>query len=433
MTRGNAVLFAGQAASAIALVLAAHGAAALEPDKLYEKVGPSVFVVRALAAGTGNYELGSAVVVAPGKAVTSCHVIENADRIRLERGSSKFDATVEFADPQRDLCQLAVKDLTAPPVALAQASTARIGQRVFAIGAPQGTTLALADGMISSMYLLEGSAPAMKISSPIEAGSSGGGLFDGDGNLLGVLTSGYGQSEATNTSFVLPADWVRELPDRARASQEKARLAAVAAASAAAGARKGHVGELAIGDSWTYTLIDMQYKPRDRSRKFVHTVRSVDEKSVTEQILLKDAVVSEFAYSNESVALLRGGTIEISPFLPLLHPLKQGEMLGAARIDGPDVKSAANIVGGRPWIVEGGRVVGTEKVTVPAGSFDCLKVTFNGRVHTEALSTMLRGTGSYQAFSQTVWYAPKVKRAAKVLTSGPGILDSYELESYSLK
>jgi hypothetical protein len=411
----------------LALASAAQGAAALEPDKLFEKASASVFVVRAIAAGTQNYTLGSGVVVAPGKVVTNCHLVESAGRIRVEHGDTTYGATLEFSDPQRDLCQLAAKDLNAPAVALAPASVLHVGLRVFAVGAPQGADLALVDGFVTSFRQSQPDAPQLQVSAPVEAGTAGGGLFDSEGRLVGVTTDNR-PSEAPNRIYGMPSEWIRELPERGRANQQKIMQAGAAAAAAGS----AHKGAVTIGDTWTYTLIDIQYKPRDRSRKYVHTIRSADEKSMTEQITLNGAMVSEYSYTAQGVGLLRAGTIETSPFLPLLKPMNAGDVLGTALVTGPDLKNYSQVR--NPWMLDGGRVIGSETVTVPAGTFDCLKVTFNGRVQSAVLGTMLPNSGSaYKPFSQTVWYAPKAKRAAKVVTSGPGFQDSYELESYSLK
>src|SRR5512147_2008842 len=87
-------------------LLAAHQAAALEADKLFEKVSPSIFIVVASDAAGKTLSQGSGVVVAPGKVVTNCHVLAKAARIQIRHGNASYGATLEFPDPKRDLCQL---------------------------------------------------------------------------------------------------------------------------------------------------------------------------------------------------------------------------------------------------------------------------------------------------------------------------------------
>src|SRR5687767_3623175 len=96
----------------------AAAAQALSPEQLFEKVSPSVFVVHTYDKQNKRLATGSGVVVGPGQIVTNCHVLAKSASVRVSRGNASYGATLEFPDPERDLCQLRVRDLTAPAVML---------------------------------------------------------------------------------------------------------------------------------------------------------------------------------------------------------------------------------------------------------------------------------------------------------------------------
>ena len=54
--------------------------------------------------------------------------------------------------------------------------------------------------------------PIIQTDAAISGGSSGGGLFDGDGRLVGITS--FVAREGQNLNFALPAEWIRDLPAR---------------------------------------------------------------------------------------------------------------------------------------------------------------------------------------------------------------------------
>jgi S1-C subfamily serine protease len=105
-------------ARAFALLAAVSGPAlALDPSQVFEKVSPSVWVVRTRDAAERPLGLGSAVVVAHGKLVTNCHVLVKAKYVNVRRKNVSYGASLEDADVRRDLCLLKVDNFDAPPVA----------------------------------------------------------------------------------------------------------------------------------------------------------------------------------------------------------------------------------------------------------------------------------------------------------------------------
>lgn len=197
-----------------------------EADRALAKVSPSVWIVRGLDAQERPVSTGSAVVVGPGRLITACHVLRNARAIQVRQDDVAYAATLEFPDVERDLCQISTRSLRAPAVPIAPASAAEPGQRVFAVGNARGTEIAVSEGVISSA---RGDAGTQVIlhSAPLGPGSSGGGLFDRDGRLVGITTA---QSrDARSLYAAIPAGWIAEIPARGQAALDRRREAAEAA------------------------------------------------------------------------------------------------------------------------------------------------------------------------------------------------------------
>lgn len=195
------------AALATALSALAFGATAqtLTPAEVFRAASPQVVVVH----GTGGTEdmQGSGVVYQHGVVVSNCHVIEKAVRIEVHWNGQEHEAALRHADPDRDLCSLSVPTLRAPAAILGSPRSLDIGSKLYAIGAPRGLSLTLSDGILSGKR-----GEILQITAPISPGSSGGGVFDEAGRLVGITTLYLRDSQQLN--FALPIDWVAALPQR---------------------------------------------------------------------------------------------------------------------------------------------------------------------------------------------------------------------------
>jgi S1-C subfamily serine protease len=183
----------------------------MTPVQIFEQVSPSIVVVDILNANGKHIGLGSGAVIGIGQVITNCHVATKGKKLQVRRSEDTFDATLQYADISRDLCQLSVPDLNAPPVTMQTTSLLKVGQKVYAIGAPEGLELTLSEGIISSLRPYEDSQ-FIQTSAPISRGSSGGGLFDNHGRLIGITTFQFANGQ--NLNFALPVDWITELPLR---------------------------------------------------------------------------------------------------------------------------------------------------------------------------------------------------------------------------
>jgi tetratricopeptide (TPR) repeat protein len=188
------------------------------PQELYKRLSPSVFIVESLDAGGSVVVTGSAVAFGSGEVVTNRHVIEEGVSWRLRRGSRTWSLSITHLDPDHDLCQLKAEALAARSVSVRSSATLAVGERVFAIGAPEGLELTLSEGLISGLREYE-NARLIQTSAAISPGSSGGGLFDSQGRLVGITT--FFLKEGQNLNFALPGDWVLALEHQGGASNQE--------------------------------------------------------------------------------------------------------------------------------------------------------------------------------------------------------------------
>ncbi|MFN9504281.1 MAG: S1C family serine protease [Rubrivivax sp.] len=228
-----------QTALLVALGGGALAAQALTPAEIYAKVSPSVWRVQTYDAAGLLLGQGSGVVIAAQRLLTNCHVLARAQQVsvRSDMREQALPATLHQWDPQRDLCLLAVPALQAPPVPLSSLAATAIGQPAYAIGHPRNLDLTMSSGLVSSLRRNDaGQIFLIQTSAAISGGSSGGGLFNERGELLGLTTIGSVSSSTQNLNFAVPADWVADLPRRHAAQREQALKAAQAAQAASAAA-----------------------------------------------------------------------------------------------------------------------------------------------------------------------------------------------------
>ncbi|NWK43501.1 S1C family serine protease [Ralstonia pickettii] len=223
----------------------AERAVALEPAAVFAKVSPSVWEVRVAGSDGRPLSIGSAVVIADGVAITNCHVLRGGKQVWLKRGNASYGARLQYPDVERDLCQLRVADFHAPAVMLSPGSALVTGQKVYAVGNPLGLELTISEGLISSLRTDdEGRLKSIQTSAPISQGSSGGGLFDADGRLIGITDHQVVLTMGQNLNFAIPADWIADVPARGQKSLAQTTAAPVASASGAQAAPPRRAGEL---------------------------------------------------------------------------------------------------------------------------------------------------------------------------------------------
>ena len=167
-------------------------------------------VIKVVALRQSSIIYGSGIVVAPGKLITNCHVVGNASEIKLiSQGRISYGRLI-IHDAERDLCVVAAPDLDVAPVRLGSTRELVLGQPVFAAGYPGGEQFTFSAGRVKGLHEAYGSR-VIQTSAYFEPGASGGGLFDAEDRLLGILT--FKAASGGDFHFVLPIEWVLKLID----------------------------------------------------------------------------------------------------------------------------------------------------------------------------------------------------------------------------
>jgi Flp pilus assembly protein TadD len=195
-----------------------ESATVLSPQELFSRLSRSVFIVEVLDKNGSLIAIGSAVAVTPDQVVTNKHVIEDGMTLRITQGNKTWPVAITYVDPDHDLCRLTAEGLKAPVVPIRHSSTLAVGERVYAIGAPEGLELTISEGLISGLRVFE-QTQLIQTSAAISPGSSGGGLFDAEGRLVGITTFFF--KEGQNLNFALPGDWVKSLAAHRVSLEEK--------------------------------------------------------------------------------------------------------------------------------------------------------------------------------------------------------------------
>ncbi len=181
-------------------------AAALTGTDLFKLVSPSVFQLEVQT--TGGTLQGSAVAVTTNELLTNCHVLEGARRIIVRQGEDEAIGRLMRADPETDRCIISVKDRTLTAIrGVRSQANLEVGEPLYTLGSPNGLEQTLGNGILSGIREVEGRS-YVQTSAPISPGSSGGGLFDARGNLVGITTLVLAGRERLNQSlnFAIPAE-----------------------------------------------------------------------------------------------------------------------------------------------------------------------------------------------------------------------------------
>jgi hypothetical protein len=197
-----------------ALALAQPTKSELPPAAVFARVAPSVVVVETVLADGKSQ--GSGVVIAPQLIVTNHHVIAGGVAISVHQGERQWPAKLEAFDPKHDLALLRVSGLDLPRVSMRPSTVVIVGERVYAVGAPHGLELSLSDGLVAALRSTDNGKPPkadapsrIQTTAPVSPGSSGGGLFDAQGRLIGIIT--FSSVGGQNLNFAHPTEWITEL------------------------------------------------------------------------------------------------------------------------------------------------------------------------------------------------------------------------------
>jgi len=176
---------------------------------LFNNVKSSVFAVLASSSKFAmkqkeDLSQGSAVAVSNRQLLTNCHVLKNKPFIIIIQGKKVAQAMLSGKDENLDMCVLTSKNFNLAPVeAIRKFEGLAVGETVYTVGTPVGLQQTLGVGIISGLRRYKGLL-LIQTSAPISGGSSGGGLFDSNGNLIGITS--FLLKGAQNLNFAIAAE-----------------------------------------------------------------------------------------------------------------------------------------------------------------------------------------------------------------------------------
>ena len=170
---------------------------------IVEKCANSVVEINIETQGTiyGYYTYtqqgnGSGVIISKdGYILTNNHVINGANKIQVTlRDGTKYDAELIGKDSKTDVAIIKINANHLTPAILGDSSTLTVGELAIAIGNPLGQLGGtVTDGIISALereIKLENSTMNLiQTNAAINPGNSGGGLFNANGELVGVVVA----------------------------------------------------------------------------------------------------------------------------------------------------------------------------------------------------------------------------------------------------
>lgn len=187
--------------------------------QIFRTFSPAIAVIEATDDRSSVLRFGSGVLLVQQQVlVTNAHVVNGPGRIRVRVGAESY-ATSEvellYVDSDADLAVLKLSKIppASPSVRLHSGMLPDVGERVFAIGNPQGLERTFSEGVISGLRSLPKIGVVVQHTAPISPGSSGGALFDARGELIG-LTVAYLEG-GQNLNFAIPAAGIAAAVDQA--------------------------------------------------------------------------------------------------------------------------------------------------------------------------------------------------------------------------
>ena len=178
-----------------------------------ESVATDIWARQYVTSGAGS----GVIYSEDGYILTNNHVIDGASTIKVTmHDGTEYEASLVAADSQCDVAVIKVEAQGLVPVTFNEEMNLSVGDLAVAIGNPLGTLAGTAtEGIISGLereITLDGKAMTLlQISASINPGNSGGGVFDQNGQLIGLVVAKSSGSDVEGLGFAIPADTVKKV------------------------------------------------------------------------------------------------------------------------------------------------------------------------------------------------------------------------------
>ena len=174
---------------------------------------------------TGNYMqqyvssgAGSGVIISEdGYIITNNHVIEDATQITVTTtDGNSYEATLVGRDDSLDVALLKIETTGLTPCSFGDSDQLNLAEKVIAIGNPLGQLGgSVSEGIISSLnrsITIDGKAMTLlQTDAAINPGNSGGGLFNDQGQLIGLVVAKSTGEDIDGIGFAIPINDVQAI------------------------------------------------------------------------------------------------------------------------------------------------------------------------------------------------------------------------------
>lgn len=190
----------------LVVLLAPLRATALTPTEVLAQVGPSLVVVRAKDAQSGQMVRASGVVIRPQQVITSCSLVNGREGYEVGVNGRDYPASLMVRDTEKELCLLAVAGLTVQPVPRGSSANLAMQMSIWAVG-KRDEQAAIEEGVV--IQLRGGKPPLIETTHLGTPEGVGAGMFDRQGNLVGITT--LFREPGKDVYFTAPVEWLEQL------------------------------------------------------------------------------------------------------------------------------------------------------------------------------------------------------------------------------
>jgi serine protease Do len=180
-------------------------------------VNTSMFMPQRVLSGAGS----GVIITTDGYIVTNHHVVDGASGIEVGLANGKtYKAQLVASDAKTDLAVIKIEANDLSAATFGDSSRLVVGQTVLAIGNPLGSLGGtVTEGIISALdreiAIEKESMTLLQISAAVNPGNSGGGLFDEQGNLIGIVNAKVSTDSSGDPieglGFAIPANIARKV------------------------------------------------------------------------------------------------------------------------------------------------------------------------------------------------------------------------------
>ncbi|HIZ61752.1 MAG TPA: S1C family serine protease [Candidatus Gemmiger avistercoris] len=161
---------------------------------------------------------GSGVIISQdGYILTCAHVVDGATSVKVQlQNGETYDASIVGSDATSDIAVLKIEATGLTPAVIGDSDALAVGETVVAVGNPLGTlSNTVTDGIISALNrevtVEDNDMTLLQTNASISPGNSGGGLFNANGELIGIVNAKSSYSEAEGIGFAIPIDQAMEI------------------------------------------------------------------------------------------------------------------------------------------------------------------------------------------------------------------------------